>query len=250
MSLSWVAAVTVVLVGASARADPPAPLRCLERWYAAKAVERGGAWWLELSDGRSFPYDDGRAKSGEERLAQPALKDLFSVRYRSGPIVPVTTPDDDPGRARLDALFEVTYPRSGLTRMKFLGRRILVHERVRPAFARVAGRLQKAVRARPSLSRFLRPLGGTFSARKIAGTDRTSAHAWGIAIDLNVRLSHYWRWQRSPALPIWRNRIPQAIVDAFEAEGFIWGGRWYHYDTMHFEYRPELLDAACYPGSG
>ena len=35
-------------------------------------------------------------------------------------------------------------------------------------------------------------------------------------------------------------------VDAFEAEGFIWGGRWYHFDTMHFEYRPELLDGSCY----
>jgi D-alanyl-D-alanine carboxypeptidase len=23
--------------------------------------------------------------------------------------------------------------------------------------------------------------------------------------------------------------------------GFIWGGKWYHYDTMHFEYRPELM---------
>jgi len=22
---------------------------------------------------------------------------------------------------------------------------------------------------------------------------------------------------------------------------FIWRGRWYHYDTMHFEYRPELF---------
>ncbi|MDP3291618.1 MAG: M15 family metallopeptidase, partial [Sulfuricurvum sp.] len=27
--------------------------------------------------------------------------------------------------------------------------------------------------------------------------------------------------------------------------GFIWGGRWYHYDTMHFEYRPELLASSC-----
>ncbi|WP_265937085.1 M15 family metallopeptidase [Aliarcobacter butzleri] len=27
----------------------------------------------------------------------------------------------------------------------------------------------------------------------------------------------------------------------FEKYGFIWGGRWYHFDTMHFEYRPELL---------
>ena len=43
----------------------------------------------------------------------------------------------------------------------------------------------------------------------------------------------------------WATAIPQAIVDAFEAERFIWGGRWYHYDTMHFEYRPELLAPDC-----
>ena len=31
------------------------------------------------------------------------------------------------------------------------------------------------------------------------------------------------------------------VVEIFEKYGFIWGGKWYHYDTMHFEYRPELL---------
>ena len=30
----------------------------------------------------------------------------------------------------------------------------------------------------------------------------------------------------------------------FEKHGFIWGGRWYHYDTMHFEYRPEMIAIA------
>ena len=34
---------------------------------------------------------------------------------------------------------------------------------------------------------------------------------------------------------------PAAIVAAFEAEGFIWGGKWHEYDLMHFEYRPELI---------
>ena len=43
----------------------------------------------------------------------------------------------------------------------------------------------------------------------------------------------------------WTNRFPQVLVDTFESQGFIWGGRWYHFDTMHFEYRPELLDPAC-----
>jgi peptidoglycan L-alanyl-D-glutamate endopeptidase CwlK len=32
-------------------------------------------------------------------------------------------------------------------------------------------------------------------------------------------------------------------VTIFENHGFIWGGKWYHFDTMHFEYRPELLVA-------
>jgi hypothetical protein len=32
-------------------------------------------------------------------------------------------------------------------------------------------------------------------------------------------------------------------VEIFERHGFIWGGKWFHYDTMHFEYRPEMLPA-------
>ena len=38
-------------------------------------------------------------------------------------------------------------------------------------------------------------------------------------------------------------QIPTEIIDIFERRGFIWGGKWSHYDTMHFEYRPELLTA-------
>ena len=34
------------------------------------------------------------------------------------------------------------------------------------------------------------------------------------------------------------------IVRAFEAEGFIWGGKWHEYDLMHFEYRPEIMAKA------
>ena len=42
------------------------------------------------------------------------------------------------------------------------------------------------------------------------------------------------------AIP-YKNRFPLGLAGLFERYGFIWGGRWYHYDTMHFEYRPELL---------
>ncbi|QKQ24798.1 M15 family metallopeptidase [Candidatus Ruthia endofausta] len=37
------------------------------------------------------------------------------------------------------------------------------------------------------------------------------------------------------------NKIPQIIIDTFEKYSFIWDGKWYHHDTMHFEYRAELL---------
>jgi hypothetical protein len=37
------------------------------------------------------------------------------------------------------------------------------------------------------------------------------------------------------------NQIPWPIILLFEKYGFIWGGKWHHFDTMHFEYRPELF---------
>ena len=35
--------------------------------------------------------------------------------------------------------------------------------------------------------------------------------------------------------------VETRIGEIFERHGFIWGGKWYHYDTMHFEYRPEFF---------
>lgn len=72
-----------------------------------------------------------------------------------------------------------------------------------------------------------------------------SVHSFGAAFDINVGFSDYWYNNRNKTNPKahipFKNRIPLEIVELFEKNGFIWGGRWYHYDTMHFEYRPELL---------
>jgi hypothetical protein len=85
------------------------------------------------------------------------------------------------------------------------------------------------------------PIGGTYVCRAAADTGKPSVHSYGAAIDLNTRYGDYWYWHRKQHPLRYRNRMPQRIVDIFERHGFIWGGKWYHYDTMHFEYRPELL---------
>ena len=96
------------------------------------------------------------------------------------------------------------------------------------------------------LKPYLVSIGGTFNWRPIKGTQRLSTHSYGIAIDINTNKSDYWQWNCNCTdeenKVIYKNRIPQIIIDIFEKNGFIWGGKWYHYDTMHFEYRPELLE--------
>lgn len=240
--------------GGPPASEPPPALACLAKWYPVVRPVRldSGAWGFRLSEaGSAFPFDDGRVKSFEEKLASPDLEDTLSLPYRAGPITPVTREDDDPGRIRFDPLFQATYGasearvREALVPLDFMGARLKVHRQVAPAFRRVAARVEALVAGDSSLRPFVTGVGGTFLWRTIANTKRQSAHAYGVSLDLNVARSHYWEWQK-PKRPVrWKNDVPQALVDAFEAEGFIWGGRWYHYDTMHFEYRPELLDPAC-----
>jgi D-alanyl-D-alanine carboxypeptidase len=71
-------------------------------------------------------------------------------------------------------------------------------------------------------------------------------YGFGIAIDIAAAHSHYWLRAKPGAGGhiTYKNEIPREIVRTFEAHGFIRGGKWYHYDTMHFEYQPELIGAA------
>ena len=85
----------------------------------------------------------------------------------------------------------------------------------------------------------------TYNWRKVRGSDRLSAHSYGIAIDICTKYSDFWRW-KNPGKEemdeiVYANRIPKEIIRIFEKHGFISGARWYHYDTMHFEFRPDLI---------
>ena len=197
-----------------------------------------------LSNGKSFIYDDGRKKSFNELLNNPDIEDMFYVKYPRGWVKSLPL-NYDPGRVRYEPLFKELYGhsssevRGSLTKIRWIdGRAVVVTKRngVARALQAVANELSALP---PKYSKFLTPIGGTFKWRHIAGTNRLSVHSFGAAIDINVKYSAYWRWNKG--VYRYQNKIPKAIVDIFERHGFIWGGKWYHYDTMHFEYRPELL---------
>lgn len=250
------AAAPVPSPAATSAATPPPGLACLARHFALVPEQVGGAWFGRLPDGTRLPWDDGRTRTVEERLEHPDLKDTLAIPYPRGPITPVSDLAQDPGRVRVDALFLATYGASAeaiakqLVPVSLLGTELKVHPKAKAAFLAVAARLER-LRSSPGWSEaepFFRRLGGTFAWRPIAGTKRQSAHSFGVSLDLDTRVTHYWRWQKGPLR--WTNTVPAAVVEAFEAEGFIWGGRWAHFDTMHFEFRPELFDEGCRASTG
>ena len=198
--------------------------------------------------GRSFSYDDHTPKGPDEVMENPDLQDTLAQPYPLGAVSGPIPANSDPGRCRLQPLLEALYGstdeevRSYLVSIDFCGHKVPFNSRQGAAAAlKEAGKdLDIIVRTNPSLRLYLEKLGGSFNRRNIAGTDRLSAHGFGIAIDLNPALAHYWRWDSSSG-DYRPERFPLEIVKALEKHGFIWGGKWSHYDSMHFEFRPELI---------
>jgi hypothetical protein len=187
-----------------------------------------------------------RGKADEERLNRPDIDDMFAEQYVPGP--PPRPPTGEPGRARYEPLFNAMYGDCSQDAVRM--RRVAWMPSRRGGYVMfatangAADRLEAVVRdlekLPPSLTRYLVPAAGTYNCRKIQGTSRRSMHSYGAAIDINTKFSDYWLWSGGEGAA-WRNKIPMEIVEIFERHGFIWGGKWRHFDTMHFEYRPELL---------
>ena len=208
--------------------------------------------WLLLKDGTRHLYDDRKKKSAEERIIKADVEDMFFWIYPLEPVDRVKL-RVDPGRARAESLFKALYGtnaaevEANLVTVSFAGRKIRFNKLngASEALKKAGEELAEAVLKKPELKGYLENLGGTFNWRVISGTDRLSAHSFGIAIDLNVKKSKYWKWESKDSLEKFsRKGFPREIVEVFERNGFIWGGKWYHFDTMHFEYRPEIISAA------
>jgi len=207
---------------------------------------------LRWRDGTEMPLTDGTGgKTFSELLRRASITDQFRVPYPRGAMPSPPAVDVDPGRFRNAAFFAKMYGdcRKGevsphLVSFAWLpktwGRSIRitsvggVDEHLRAVSAEIDALPEKIKRA-------AYPIAGTYNCRAVADTGQPSPHGYGIAIDLNTAFSDYWYWRPHDGPVHYRNRMPEEIVAIFERHGFIWGGKWYHFDTMHFEFRPELL---------
>ena len=226
-------------------------LQALEGAYPGLR-RNGAADGVVMPNGTVLALGHDKDRPALQRLASASIAEQFHDIY---PLTfdpePRKTPFFDPGRARNDQFFRSLYfenkkdAKASLAKVAYAGRgharyfmtkRNAVHCQLATAMAAVA---DLAVAGHPAM----RDVGGSFNWRTISGTNRLSAHSFGIAFDLNANLGGYWKWSGKPEGNVgeYNNKIPLEIVATFERFGFIWGGKWHHYDGMHFEYRPELI---------
>lgn len=200
--------------------------------------------------GHDFLYDDGQKKTANERIDEPDMEDMFEQVYPLANPTEKVEKDFDPGRARVEEFFKLLYGATekevsaNLETVDFCGTKVRFNAKcgAAEALAEVAKELDTLIGKQPGIKVFTQELGGTFQWRTIAGTKRLSNHSFGTAIDLNVKKSAYWRWSKPETLATFsRKDWPTELIEIFERHGFVWGGKWWHYDTMHFEYRPELI---------
>lgn len=242
---------------------------------------RHGQWALQIDD-QWFYWAQGRLLTAEHRDNWDEFVSIRFYNYELGPwrerqIDPElearlrerTANRNNDDRVRfnsfLDRLYRIEGQADAEQRMRnvsFLGMRTRVHSDVVPALERVEVHIRNVMMTDQSVRRYVRNLSGLhgFNWRNIAGTARRSYHAYGMAIDLVPRVWDgrwgYWRWAADGGVPDWWNlrgdqryHPPQPVIDAFEAEGFIWGGKWLFFDPIHFEYRPEVIIMAREQGS-
>ena len=254
----------ITAAAALAAETPPRKLLQLQAAYpdTFELAYRQEGWGVLFPDDTYIPWDEGyHHRNHSDRLAQPNLKDMFYYDYpalsASGNPYSIPSPaaNEDPGRIRHQEFFQAVYGRSSseverkLQLVSWLPDaspenadqtlQVTSVQGIAERIIRISEQLEDLLIQHPEYLPYLYPAAGAYYWRTIAGTSRLSTHSFGIALDINPAYGSYWRWDNgSGRLP---SELPLAIIRIFENEGFIWGGRWYHYDSFHFEYRPELL---------
>ncbi len=156
-----------------------------------------------------------------------------------------------------DAIYDAASRRAveqHITRIDFLGKRVSVHKKIVKPLQNVEKKINAEAKTDSEVKNFLTSISRTdgYLWREIRDKSTRSFHSFGLAVDILPK--HwgskiiYWGWQRDNDPDKWmltplskRWMPPQKVIEAFESEGFVWGGKWNIWDNMHFEYRPDLI---------
>jgi hypothetical protein len=222
-----------------------------------RRVERREGDIVFIIGGREIYYREGRMLREEHIASYYEYESIFYI-YRRGTLTRIPDPVAFPKNRSsdfLDALVGDTRGEiaSSSKWVTFLGRKAFVHEICSESLERVDLEINRYAQSSEEVRSFISNIKVVFSMdpRSVKGTDNQSYHAYGLALDIVPKnygnKQVYWRWSsifdedwgRIPIIKRWKP--PSEVIAAFEKNGFIWGGKWYHFDTIHFEYRPELL---------
>lgn len=234
-------------------------VRAFEQAYAAliDSVEYHEDDVVFVMGDARIHFQDGRLLDAD-RLDDSEQCDPLFYEYS---LKPLRAPRPVEGRPRycthvVEALWGRTESeiRQHGSSTRFLGHRMFLNDFVVDALAEVEAELLERARTDAALAAWIDDIDitYTFIDRGIAGSATRSQHAWGLAVDLVPNTYEgkqvYWRWSRAWNRQGWseiplddRWSPPSAVVATFEKHGFIWGGKWAHFDQIHFEYRPEIL---------
>lgn len=216
--------------------------------------EKDNRVYLIMKSGKKILYDDKKTKGYQEKLANPDLQDMMEQIYPFADITKLMDKGFDPGRIRVYTLLKEVYGssnkqiQSNLTNVK-MGYKNYPFNKNNGAADQLRNtmkELNSIAQNKQSIYSFLFPASGTFNYRYIAGTNRLSPHSFGIAVDLKRDKRDYWKWASREEGEKRLKSYPREIVEVFERHGFIWGGKWGHFDILHFEYRPELIMKSKY----
>ena len=229
--------------------------------------------WAVLLRGTWFYFADGRMLP-EDKLENAENYSRGSFYYYPEELPPWQAPspeqiarfrawessrrENPPRRANyfLDTLWRIHSREEAMQRIqtfRFLGNTIYLHYMVLENMSLVEQYILAAGRADPQVQAWINNIRRIehFSWRNITNTQSRSYHSYGLAIDIIPRSyggrEAYWLWTSNSGVEWWtvpynrRWHPPDAVIKAFEKFGFIWGGKWQQYDTIHFEYRPEIL---------
>ncbi|SKC92152.1 M15 family metallopeptidase [Maledivibacter halophilus] len=233
-------------------------LLCLMMAYPEHIIDieksKNNEVYIVLKSGKKILYDDKRNKNNNEKLVNPDLQDMMEQLYPLEDINGLVDTDFNPGRIRVYSLLKEVYGKSSgqvesnLENVK-IGYKYYPFNKVNKgssSLKNVMKEIAAIAENKENIYSFVYPPSGTFNYRYISGTNRLSPHSFGIAVDLKRDKRDYWKWASREEGEKRLISYSKDLVRVFEKNNFIWGGKWGHFDILHFEYRPELILKARY----